>query len=105
MALLIIGRSVENAGALQYHSAGSIPVEAFKKSCERIEMEISEIRDYVSNELERVKKIMEDLAEYYVQNSDKKDDISLVQFYNGMMIAYNKVLKTIDDSLETHQST
>ena len=68
-------------------------------------MEISEIRDYVSNELERVKKIMEDLAEYYVQNSDKKDDISLVQFYNGMMIAYNKVLKTIDDSLETHQST
>ena len=68
-------------------------------------MEISEIKDCVSNELERVKKIMEDLAEYYVQNSDKKDDISLVQFYNGMMIAYNNVLKTIDDSLETHQST
>lgn len=63
----------------------------------RTEMEISEIKDYVSNELERVKKIMEDLAEYYVQNSDKKDDISLVQFYNGMMIAYNNVLKTIDD--------
>ena len=68
-------------------------------------MEVSEIRDYVNKEFERVKKIMEDLAEYYVQNSDKKDDISLVQFYNGMMIAYNNVLKTIDDSLETHQST
>lgn len=68
-------------------------------------MEISEIRNSVSKELERVKKIMEDLAEYYVQNSDKKDDISLVQFYNGMMIAYNNVLKTIDDLLRTHQST
>lgn len=65
-------------------------------------MEISEIKDYVSNELERVKKIMEDLAEYYVQNSDKKDDISLVQFYNGMMIAYNNVLKTIDDLPRAH---
>ena len=91
-----------NTGALQYHSAGSIPVEAFRKACERTEMEISEIKDYVSNELERVKKIMEDLAEYYVQNSDKKDDISLVQFYNGMMIAYNKVLKTIDDLPRVH---
>lgn len=68
----------------------------------RIEMEVSEIRDYVNKEFERVKKIMEDLAEYYVQNSDKKDDISLVQFYNGMMIAYNNVLKTIDDSSVTH---
>ena len=68
----------------------------------RIEMEISEIRDYVSKEFERVKKIMEDLAEYYVQNSDKKDDISLVQFYNGMVIAYNNVLKTIKDSSGTH---
>ena len=68
-------------------------------------MEISEIRDYVSKEFERVKKVMKDLAEYYVQNSDKEDDISLVQFYNGMAIAYNNVLKTIDDSLETHQST
>ena len=68
-------------------------------------MEDSEIRDYVSKEFERVKKIMEDLAEYYVQNSDKEDDISLVQFYNGMMVAYNNVLKTIDDLLETHQST
>ena len=65
-------------------------------------MEISEIKDYVSNELERVKKIMEDLAEYYVQNSDKKDDISLVQFYNGMMVAYNKVLQTIDDLPRAH---
>ena len=94
-----------NTGALQYHSAGSIPVGAFRKACKRIEMEISEIRDYVNKEFERVKKIIEDLAEYYVQNSDKKDDISLVQFYNGMVIAYNNVLKTIDDSLETHQST
>ena len=68
----------------------------------RIEMEISEIRDYVSKEFERVKKTMEDLAEYYVQSSDKKDDISLVQFYNGMVIAYNNVLKTIDDSSGTH---
>lgn len=68
-------------------------------------METSEIRNSVSKELERVKKIMEDLVEYYVQNSDKKDDISLVQFYNGMMIAYNNVLKTIDDLLRTHQST
>ena len=71
----------------------------------RIEMEISEIRDYVSKEFERVKKVMEDLAEYYVQNSDKEDNIGLAQFYNGMVIAYNNVLKTIDDSLETHQST
>ena len=68
----------------------------------RIEMETSEIRDYVSKEFERVKKIMEDLAEYYVQNSDKEDDISLVQFYNGMVIAYNNVLKTIDNSSGTH---
>ena len=65
-------------------------------------MEISEIKDYVSNELERVKKIMEDLVEYYAQNSDKKDDISLVQFYNGMMVAYNNVLKTIDDLPRAH---
>ena len=105
MALLIIGRSVENAGALQYHSAGSIPVEAFRKTCKRTEMEISEIRDYVSNEFEKAKQIMEGVAEYYVQSDDKEDDIGLVQFYNGMVIAYNNVLKTIDDSLETHQST
>ena len=44
MALLIIGRSVENAGVLQYHSIGSILVEAFRKTCERIEMEISGVK-------------------------------------------------------------
>lgn len=65
-------------------------------------MEISEIRDYVSKEFEKVKKIMEDIAEYYVQNSDKEDDIGLAQFYNGMVIAYYNVLKTIDDLPETH---
>ena len=65
-------------------------------------MEISEIRDYVSKEFEKVKKIMEDVAEYYVQNSDKEDDIGLVQFYNGMVIAYNNVLKTIEDLPGTH---
>ena len=68
-------------------------------------MEISEIRDYVSNELEKAKQTMKDVVEYYVQSDDKEDDIGLVQFYNGMMIAYYNVLKTIDDSLETHQST
>ena len=65
-------------------------------------MEISEIRDYVNKEFEKVKKIMKDLAEYYVQNSDKEDDIGLVQFYNGMAIAYNNVLKTIDDLPGAH---
>ena len=65
-------------------------------------MEISEIRDCVSKEFEKVKKIMEDIAEYYVQNGDKEDDIGLVQFYNGMVIAYNNVLKTIDDLPGTH---
>ena len=68
----------------------------------RIEMETSEIRDYVNKEFERVKKIMEDLVEYYAQNSDKEDDISLFQFYNGMMVAYNNVLKTIDDLPGAH---
>ena len=68
-------------------------------------MEISEIRDYVSNELEKAKQTMKDVIEYYVQSDDTEDDIGLVQFYNGMMIAYYNVLKTIDDSLETHQST
>lgn len=68
-------------------------------------MEISEIRDYVSNEFEKAKQIMEGVTEYYVQSDDKEDDIGLVQFYNGMMVAYYNVLKTIDDSLETHQST
>lgn len=65
-------------------------------------MEISEIRDYVSKEFEKVKKIMEDIAEYYVQNSDKEDNIGLAQFYNGMVIAYNNVLKIIDDLPGTH---
>ena len=102
MALLIISRSVENAGALQNHSAGSIPVGAFREAWKRVEMEINEIRDYVSNELEKVKKIMEDLVEYYVQNSNKEDDIGLVQFYNGMMVAYNNMLKTIDDPSGAH---
>lgn len=91
-----------NTGALQYHSIGSIPVGAFRKACKRIEMEISEIRDYVSKEFEKVKKIMEDLAEYYVQHSDKEDDIGLAQFYNGMVIAYSNVLKTIDDLPKAH---
>lgn len=68
----------------------------------RTEMETSEIRDYVNKEFERVKKIMEDLVEYYAQNSDKEDDISLFQFYNGMMVAYNNVLKTIDDLPRAH---
>ena len=65
-------------------------------------MEISEIRDYVSKEFEKAKKIMEDIAEYYVQNSDKEDDIGLAQFYNGMVIAYNNVLRTIDNLPGTH---
>lgn len=65
-------------------------------------MEISEIRDYISKEFEKVKKTMEDIAEYYVQNGDKEDDIGLVQFYNGMMIAYYNVLKTIGDPPGTH---
>ena len=91
-----------NTRALQYQSTGSIPVGAFREAWKRVEMEINEIRDYVSNELEKVKKIMEDLAEYYVQNSNKEDNIGLVQFYNGMMIAYNNVLKTIDDPSGAH---
>ena len=65
-------------------------------------MEISEIRDYISREFEKVKKTMEEIAEYYVQNSDKEDNIGLAQFYNGMMIAYNNVLKTIDDLPGAH---
>lgn len=32
MALLINGRSMENAGVLQYHSIGSIPIGAFGKN-------------------------------------------------------------------------
>ena len=94
-----------NTGALQYDSAGSIPVAAFRKACKRIEMEISEIRDYVSNEFEEAKQKMKGVEDYYVQFDDKEDIMGLVQFYNGMVIAYNNVLKTIDDLLETHQST
>ena len=86
-----------NTGALQYHSAGSIPVEAFRKACERIEMEISEIKDYVSSELERTKQTLKSMLDYYIQSNNKENELSLVQFYNGMMIAYNNVLKTIDD--------
>ena len=68
-------------------------------------MEISEIRDYVSSELERTKQTLKSMADYYIQSNNKENGLSLVQFYNGMMVAYNNVLKTIDDSLETHQST
>ena len=97
MALLIIGRSVENAGALQYHSIGSISIGAFRKACERIEMEISEIKDYVSSELERTKQTLKSMVDYCIQSNNKENELSLVQFYNGMMVAYNNVLTTIDD--------
>ena len=102
MALSIIGRSVENAGALQYHSIGSIPIGAFRKACERIEMEISEIKDYVSSELERTKQTLKSMLDYYIQSNNKENELSLVQFYNGMMVAYNNVLKTIDDLPGAH---
>lgn len=91
-----------NTGALQYYSAGSIPVEAFKKACERIEMEISEIKDYVSSELERTKQTLKSMIDYYIQSNNKENELSLVQFYNGMMVAYNNVLKTIDDLPGAH---
>ena len=68
----------------------------------RIEMEISEIRDYVSSELERTKQTLKSMVDYYIQSDDKEDDIGLVQFYNGMMVAYNNVLKTIDDLPGAH---
>ena len=68
-------------------------------------MEISEIRDYVSSELERTKQTLKSMVDYYIQSNNKENELSLVQFYNGMMVAYSNVLKTIDDSLETHQST
>lgn len=102
MAPLIISRSVENAGALQYHSAGSIPVGAFRKACERIEMEISEIKDYVSSELERTKQTLKSMVDYCIQSNNKENELSLVQFYNGMMVAYNNVLTTIDDLPGAH---
>ena len=91
-----------NTGALQYHSAGSIPVEAFRKTCERIEMEVSEIKDYVSSELERTKQTLKSMVDYYIQSNNKENELSLVQFYNGMMVAYNNVLKTIDDLPGAH---
>ena len=91
-----------NTGALQYHSAGSIPVEAFRKACERIEMEISEIRDYVSDELERTKQTLRSTVDYYIQSNNKENELSLVQLYNGMVVAYNNVLKTIDALTGAH---
>ena len=91
-----------NTGALQYHSAGSIPVEAFRKACERIEMEISEIKDYVSSELERTKQTLKSMVDYCIQSNNKENELSLVQFYNGMMVAYNNVLTTIDDLPGAH---
>lgn len=68
-------------------------------------MEVSEIRDYVSEEFEKAKQTLESMVDYYIQSNNKEDEFSLVQFYNGMFVAYNNVLKTIDDLLETHQST
>lgn len=91
-----------NTGALQYHSIGSIPVEAFRKACERIGMEISEIKDYVSSELERTKQTLKSMLDYYIQSNNKENELSLVQFYNGMMVAYNNVLTTIDDLPGAH---
>ena len=69
---------------------------------QRIEMEISEIRDYVSSELERTKQTLKSMVDYYIQSNNKENELSLVQFYNGMMVAYNNVLKTIDDLPGTH---
>ena len=69
---------------------------------QRIEMEISEIKDYVSSELERTKQTLKSMVDYYIQSNNKENELSLVQFYNGMMVAYNNVLKTIDDSSRTH---
>ena len=69
---------------------------------QRIEMEISEIRDYVSSELERTKQTLKSMVDYYIQSNNKENELSLVQFYNGMMVAYNNVLKTIDDPPGAH---
>ena len=69
---------------------------------QRIEMEISEIRDYVSSELERTKQTLKSMVDYYIQSNNKENELSLVQFYNGMMVAYNNVLKTIDDLPGAH---
>lgn len=65
-------------------------------------MEISEIRDYVSSELERTKQTLKSMVDYYIQSNNKENELSLVQFYNGMMVAYNNVLKTIDDLPGAH---
>ena len=65
-------------------------------------MEISEIRDYVSSELERAKQTLKSMVDYYIQSNNKENELSLVQFYNGMMVAYNNVLKTIDDLPGAH---
>lgn len=69
---------------------------------QRIEMEISEIKDYVSSELERTKQTLKSMVDYYIQSNNKENELSLVQFYNGMMVAYNNVLKTIDDLPGAH---
>lgn len=68
----------------------------------RTEMEISEIKDYVSSELERTKQTLKSMVDYYIQSNNKENELSLVQFYNGMMVAYNNVLKTIDDLPGAH---
>lgn len=65
-------------------------------------MEISEIKDYVSSELERAKQTLKSMVDYYIQSNNKENELSLVQFYNGMMVAYNNVLKTIDDLPGAH---
>lgn len=65
-------------------------------------MEISEIKNYVSNELEKSKKTFKDILNYYLQSNDDKNDLGLVQFYNGMIAAYINVLKTIEDSSKTY---
>lgn len=65
-------------------------------------MEISEIRDYVSSELERTKQTLKSMVDYYIQSNNKENELSLVQFYNGMVVAYNNVLKTIDDLPGAH---
>ena len=65
-------------------------------------MEISVIRDYVSSELERAKQTLKSMVDYYIQSNNKENELSLVQFYNGMMVAYNNVLKTIDDLPGAH---
>lgn len=65
-------------------------------------MEISEIKDYVSSELERTKQTLKSMVDYYIQSNNKENELSLVQFYNGMVVAYNNVLKTIDDLPGAH---